>query len=224
MSQSQLTRKIVTTSDGSSSIFVEELKEHYHSTHGAIQEAEHVFLKMGLTHVLKSFSATDQIEILEVGFGTGLNCLLTELTNCQVNYHGLEAYPINSALISELNYADLLPESSSKLSLIHKAEWQQYVEIRPGFSLCKDQVLLENVLLEQKYHLVYFDAFGPKVQEELWTVKLFTKLYQAMVSGGVFVTYCAKGQVRRDLESVGFKIERLPGPPGKREMLRGTKA
>jgi len=218
MEQSGFKRKVITTNDGSSSIFIEEMDEHYHSVHGAVQEAIHVFLRMGLDQVIK-----EPVRILEVGFGTGLNCLLTALSNKVVFYHGIEAYPVGTDLIAGLNYTDEIKDSEALFSSIHKAEWGVEEEISESFSLLKQKVMLEEVVLEAKYNLIYFDAFGPRAQEELWHIDHFKKLYDALEPGGIFVTYCAKGQVRRDLMEVGFKMERLPGPPGKREMLRGIK-
>lgn len=218
MGQNEFQRQIVVTNDGSTSIYIKELDEHYHSTHGAIQEARHVFIDMGL-----NLFTTEPIEILEVGFGTGLNCLLTALQQKKINYHGIEAYPVDSNLIGQLNYTDDIPNSGDVFRSIHELPWQDYEAVLPEFNLLKDEVKLEDVVLEQKYQLIYFDAFGPRAQEELWDIDLFRKLFDCLVIGGVFVTYCAKGQVRRDLQSVGFEVERLPGPPGKREMLRGIK-
>jgi tRNA U34 5-methylaminomethyl-2-thiouridine-forming methyltransferase MnmC len=218
MEQSAFKRKVITTNDGSSSVFIEELDEHYHSIHGAIQEAIHVFLRMGLDHVKE-----EPVHILEVGFGTGLNCLLTSLTNRKVFYHGIEAYPIGSDLISSLNYVNEIENSEQLFSKIHDANWGLEESINENFTLFKHKVRLEEVELESKYNLIYFDAFGPRAQGELWHVDYFRKIYEALKPGGIFVTYCAKGQVRRDLMEVGFTMERLPGPPGKREMLRGVK-
>ena len=216
--QNRLSRAVITTKDGSNSIFVPELDEHYHSVHGAIQEALHVFIDMGLGQC-----QIEPIRILEVGFGTGLNCLLTCLTGREIFYHGVESYPVQREILNKLNYSELSGDNKSLFKSIHKASWQSDERITPNFRLLKDQVLIQEIELTEQYNLIYFDAFGPRVQKELWDPKLYRKLYSALTLNGIFVTYCAKGQVRRDLQSVGFKIERLPGPPGKREMLRGRK-
>lgn len=216
--QNQYERSVVQTNDGSSSIFVPELDEHYHSVHGAIQESNHVFIERGLNQV-----KSKQVNILEVGFGTGLNCLLSCHTLRVINYHGVEAYPVANNLIEQLNYAKATNDNADIFKAIHSAPWQSYQQISPTFYLFKDATTIENIVIKEKYHLIYFDAFGPKVQVELWCVEVFEKLYKSLISGGILVTYCAKGQVRRDLQSVGFSVERLPGPPGKREMLRGIK-
>jgi len=216
--QNRLSRAVVTTKDGSNSIFVPELDEHYHSIHGAVQEALHVFIGMGLDHC-----QTEPIHILEVGFGTGLNCLLTCLTGREVFYHGIEAYPVQQEILDKLNYSKLTGDNKNLFKSIHNASWQSHERITPYFRLLKDQILIQEVEFTEQYNLIYFDAFGPRAQKELWDLKVYRKLYNAMASNGIFVTYCAQGQVRRDLQSIGFEVERLPGPPGKREMLRGTK-
>ena len=216
--QNRLSRAVITTKDGSNSIFVPELDEHYHSVHGAIQEALHVFIGMGLDQL-----SIEPIRILEVGFGTGLNCLLTCLTGREIFYHGIEAYPVPREILNKLNYSEQTRDNKSLFKSIHNASWQVHERITPTFRLFKDEVTIESVDLREQYNLIYFDAFGPRAQKELWDPKLYRKLYSALTLNGIFVTYCAKGQVRRDLQSVGFKIERLPGPPGKREMLRGRK-
>lgn len=216
--QNRLSRAVITTKDGSNSIFIPELDEHYHSVHGAIQEALHVFIGMGLDQCL-----IEPIRILEVGFGTGLNCLLTCLTEREIFYHGVEAFPIQREILNKLNYAELTGDNKGLFKSIHVASWQSVERITPNFRLLKDQALIQEIEITEQYDLIYFDAFGPRAQKELWNPKLYGKLYSALAVNGIFVTYCAKGQVRRDLQSVGFKMERLPGPPGKREMLRGRK-
>ena len=216
--QNRLSRAVITTKDGSNSIFVPELDEHYHSVHGAIQEALHVFIDRGLGQC-----SIEPIRILEVGFGTGLNCLLTCLTGREIFYHGVEAYPVQREILNKLNYSELTGDNMSLFKSIHEASWQSDERITPNFRLLKDQVLIQEIELTEQYNLIYFDAFGPRAQKELWDPKLYRKLYSALTINGIFVTYCAQGQVRRDLQNVGFKVERLPGPPGKREMLRGTK-
>ena len=218
-------RKFILTNDGSHSLYVEELDEHYHSTHGAIQEAKHVFLKMGL----ELFKDHKEITILETGLGTGLNCFLTYLENKKENRHikyiGFEAYPITQEEYKKVNYLkELKVEDESKFfDQLHLSEWEKWNLLHEKFSLLKREEKFKNIDLENEIDLIYFDAFGPRVQPKLWTIDIFTKMYKALRPKGALVTYCAKGQVRRNMQEVGFTVERLEGPPGKREMLRATK-
>ncbi|MEZ4809285.1 MAG: tRNA (5-methylaminomethyl-2-thiouridine)(34)-methyltransferase MnmD [Allomuricauda sp.] len=217
-------RKIITTADGSKTIQIEEWDEQYHSKHGAVQEAYHVFIDQGLR-----LFGNGHIHLLEVGFGTGLNALITLLEseglNLKINYVGVEAYPVSLSEIDELGYcsrlnAENLQEAFSKM---HNCPWETEVEIAQNFSLCKQKKDFGEINDTNLFNLVYFDAFGARVQPELWTEEIFSKMYNALRNGGVLVTYAAKGSVRRALQAVGFTVERLPGPPGKREMLRATK-
>jgi tRNA U34 5-methylaminomethyl-2-thiouridine-forming methyltransferase MnmC len=211
------------TSDGSHTFYMPEINEYYHSHHGAIQEAMHVFIKNGL----QKFGAQKEITIFEVGFGTGLNALLTCLESeglgLKIEYLGLEAFPLDADEYADLNFATSINnvDATSYFEKIHAANWKEKTEISTNFALTKIKNTLENVVLaENSLDLIYFDAFGPRVQPEMWTIELFQKLYDALKSHGIFVTYCAKGQVKRDLKSVGFALETLAGPPGKREMIR----
>lgn len=219
-------RKIVTTSDGSHSLYVPALDEHYHSTHGSIQEALHVFIAMGLKEAGKERSSLD---VLEIGFGTGLNALLTvralEELSLQIQYTGLEAYPVAEDVVLALNYCDVLgePHWNEAFTKMHALPWEESLEVTPDFFLKKCEAKLEDFAPEQTFDLIYFDAFGPRAQPELWEPQWLQKIFELTAVGGVFVTYCAKGQVRRDLQAAGYEVERLPGPPGKREMLRGIK-
>lgn len=219
-------RKIVLTRDGSSTILNTALNQHYHSIHGAVQESQHVFMKMGW----REFKIQDSklnIEILEIGFGTGLNAFLV-LKECLRNasvkcaYTSLEAFPLEMENIAALNYAD---ENEREIfQSLHDAEWNREEVISNNFVLEKINARLEDFIPQQNsYDLVFFDAFSPEAQPELWTEEIFRKLFSAMKENGILVTYCAKGQVRRNLKSAGFTVERLQGPPGKREMLRGRK-
>jgi len=218
--------KIITTSDGSHSLYVEHLDEHYHSVHGAVNEALHVFIKNGLEFVAKS---KQEIRIFEMGLGTGLNALATkqfaQKNNLKIDYTSIEAYPLLWEECQTLNYLEELKvaELTSFFQSIHQAEWNKKIAIDKHFSLHKIHSKIEDVSLSDTFDLIYFDAFGPRAQGDMWTKEIFQKLHNATANSGVFVTYCAKGQVRRDLESVGYTMERLQGPPGKREMLRGTK-
>ncbi|TKD61373.1 tRNA (5-methylaminomethyl-2-thiouridine)(34)-methyltransferase MnmD [Flavobacterium sp. ASW18X] len=217
-------RKIITTGDGSTTIQIEEWNEQYHSKHGAIQEAKHVFIKHGFEHVKNA-----PLSILEIGFGTGLNAFITYLENLSnprpIQYVGVEAYPVNTEELQYLNYAEALAAQNHKkiFTVMHNAAWGQPVTIAENFSLHKLQRKFQDIEAVAEYHLIYFDAFGARVQPELWTEAIFKKMFTALKTGGILVTYAAKGSVRRAMQAVGFTVERLPGPPGKREMLRATK-
>ncbi|MCW3070672.1 MAG: SAM-dependent methyltransferase [Bacteroidetes bacterium] len=218
-------RKIITTSDGSHSLYVPELNEHYHSIHGAIQESRHVFIEAGLKQAAKNNSA---ISVFEVGFGTGLNALLTYLESerlgLKINYTSVEAFPLEEAIFNALNYPQETGEGKQAFELLHSSSWEVKNSISENFSLLKLKTSLLDVILENdQYDLVYFDAFGPLVQPEMWTDEIFSKLYHAMKKGGVLVTYCSKGEVQRAMKRAGFSVEKIPGPPGKREMVRATK-
>lgn len=213
------------SNDGSHTLYRPDIDETYHSIHGAIQEAEHVFIKTGLTPLIKK---KGMITILEMGLGTGLNALLTAnysyLVKQQVHYIGLEAYPVDKELIEKLNYVGLIGGTSQKhFAAIHDSKWGSVSVVNNFMTLQKVEQKLEDFAPHKAIDLVYYDAFGPNSQSEVWDIQLFKKIFQYMNNGGILVTYCAKGQVRRDLQSAGFSVERLPGPPGKREMLRAIK-
>lgn len=218
--------KIIETADGSRSIYNDTLDETYHSRHGALQEAKHVFIKMGLLPLL---SNKEQIDILEIGLGTGLNAWLTcsEVfsTGNKVNYTGVEAYPLSEEELKEVNYSNLSDKEEEKgfLHTIQRTIWEEKVDIHPNFSLTKRKMFFDDIKDVNSFDLIYFDAFGPMVQPDLWTVEIFTKMFNALRSGGVLVTYSAKGDVRRAMLSVGFDVEKVEGPPGKREMLVAKK-
>jgi tRNA U34 5-methylaminomethyl-2-thiouridine-forming methyltransferase MnmC len=215
--------KLIISKDGSHTLYRKDIDETYHSRHGAIQEAQHVFIDMGLKEVEKS---KKEINILEVGFGTGLNALLTCLNSTsKINYIGLESFPLQDKVLGGLNYDTTVIGNNSQeiFNSIHDAPWETQSPITSLFSINKIENEIQKFEIPQSIDLVYYDAFGPNSQAEMWDISIFEKLYKAMSSSGVFVTYCAKGQVRRDLKSVGFTMERLEGPPGKREMLRGRK-
>ena len=223
-------RKIITTGDGSKTIHIEEWNEQYHSKHGAIQEANHVFIKHGLHYLCLSDESEvplTNISILEIGFGTGLNTFISlleaEKLNLILNYVSVEAFPVSAIEIKELNYAEALKASDTLFSKIHDVSWEQQHEITDYFSLTKQQKLFKDIPDINAYNLIYFDAFGARVQPELWTESIFKIMYDALKPKGVLVTYSAKGSVRRAMQAVGFIVERLEGPPGKREMLRATK-
>ncbi len=217
-------RRIIETADGSKTILLEDWQEQYHSIHGAIQEAYHVFIKHGLEAV-----DTEDLAILEMGFGTGLNTLITYLESqkrqVHIRYYGIEAYPVPREELELLNYPEMLrsPGLERIFMQIHDIPWEETRALAANFSLTKKRMDFHEVADSEQYHLIYFDAFGPRVQPELWTPELFQKMYDALLPNGILVTYSAKGSVRRALEHCGFKVERLPGPPGKREMLRAIK-
>lgn len=212
------------TADGSTTIHITEWDEQYHSKHGAIQEAKHVFIKNGL-----SLFANQKISILEIGFGTGLNCFITFLEapkmNLAIDYVGVEAYPLVADEVEKMNYVAQLEanEFAGIFNKMHQQDWELKGEISPEFSLTKRKQFFNEINDENKFNLIYFDAFGARVQPELWTEEIFEKMYKALKSEGVLVTYSAKGSVRRAMLAVGFLVEKLPGPPGKREMLRANK-
>ncbi len=221
-------REIIITGDGSSTIHIPEWNEQYHSKHGALQEAKHVFIDMGLTPVSAREELTE-ISILEIGFGTGLNALVTYEAavnlNKSINYVGIEAYPVALEEVEKLNFGSSYkePVMSEFFKQIHGSNWKEQVEITESFKLTKQKKYFQDIADVELYDLVYFDAFGARVQPELWSVEIFKKMYTALKINGVLVTYAAKGSVRRAMLEVGFTVERLPGPPGKREMLRATK-
>ena len=219
--------QLITTEDGSHSLFVPHLDEHYHSTHGAIQESRHVYIQSGF-----EASTLKQINVLEIGFGTGLNAFLTlleaEKTNKEVHYTSLELYPLDIEKAKKFNYAQQLSDASreSLFLSLHTAPWNESVIITPSFSLHKIETDFSNPdNLKPKTHfdVIYFDAFAPEKQPEMWTQEIFDRIFILSNPEAIITTYCAKGVVRRMLQSAGFTVERLPGPPGKREILRGAK-
>jgi len=212
------------TSDGSHTLYIPSLDEHYHSVNGAIQESLHVFVKTGLQHCDK-----DSVNLLEIGFGTGLNAFLTYL-NAQdkhIDYTGIELYPLGTEIINKLNYTEKENTAQQKIYKdLHSAEWNKEVKISPGFSLTKREAdfSLLDINFGKTFDLIYFDAFAPDKQPEMWTQDIFDFLYEITNPGGILTTYCAKGIVRRIMQHSGYTVERLPGPPGKREILRAVKA
>lgn len=217
--------EIRVTADGSSTLFAPALNQHYHSTHGAVQESLHVFVEAGL-----QFCKSPEMAILEIGFGSGLNAFLTLLetqkTVQKATYAAVEKFPISNELAAGLNYADHFtqnPDAQKMFAALHNAPWEVAVKITPNFTLVKQQKDFLEITDCAAFDVIYFDAFSPEAQPELWTEGIFTKMFNALKPGGILVTYCAKGQVKRNLKSVGFVVEALPGPPGKREMTRAVK-
>ena len=222
-------RKIITTSDGSKTIQIEDWNEQYHSIHGAIQEANHVFLKHGLIFYSEQNQTSHApIKILEIGFGSGLNAFLTlieaEKLNLSINYTGVEAYPVEPDEINQLNYVELISkERATTFEELHNTSWEERHKITSTFELTKQKLFFKDIKANNEFNIIYFDAFGARVQPDLWTEDIFKIMFNALKESGVLVTYSAKGSVRRAMQTVGFTVERLPGPPGKREMLRATK-
>lgn len=216
--------KLEQTADGSYTLYVPELDEHYHSVKGALTESQHIFIDMGLKH-----SPVSEPRILEIGLGTGLNCLLTlmtaEETHRKIHYTGIERYPLDEETIRKLDYPSIIGKGHAEDYLaIHQAPWGKDTELSPWFTLHKIEGDFTRYAFEKGYDLIYFDAFAPEKQPEMWEQSLFDGLYRALNDGGILTTYCAKGVVRRMLQTSGFKVERLAGPPGgKREILRATK-
>ncbi len=212
------------TADGSSTIHLPDWDENYHSTHGAIQEAKHVFISKGFDAV-----SVSEVSILEIGLGTGLNCFITFLEAIEnkksINYVGVEAFPVTKKEVSKLNYVAELKAEHQQLVFdeIHNCHWEEKHQIHSSFWLTKRKQFFKDIVDENQFELIYFDAFGAEYQPELWTVTIFEKMFKALKVNGILVTYSAKGSVRRALQEVGFTVERLDGPPGKREMLRGIK-
>lgn len=221
-------REIITTGDGSKTIQIVDWNEQYHSKHGAVNEALHVFIKSGLHFYLENEIANTPVDILEIGFGTGLNTLLTVIESrklqVSINYTGVEAYPIDLKEAFQLNYVEQIDGAESNIyKKLHKINWGNCHEISEGFNFIKRRQFFSEIKDEDAFDIIYFDAFGARVQPELWTASIFQKMYDALKLKGVLVTYSAKGSVRRAMQSIGFEVERLEGPPGKRHMLRGIK-
>lgn len=218
------------TADGSLTLYVPALHEHYHSTHGAWQESAHVFIGAGLRPLLAGAARSGPLRVLEVGLGTGLNALLTledaQAAGAVIEYDGLETYPLPAAAVAALQpeWDARGPAMGAHFARLHAAPWHGPVALAPGFTLTKKQEPVQEAALPPAhYDLVYFDAFAPEKQPELWTEDIFHNLYYAAAPGAVLVSYCAQGQFRRNLRAAGWLTEKLPGPPGKREMTRAHK-
>lgn len=220
-------RQLITTADGSHTLFVPDIQDHYHSTYGAVQESRHIYIR----NAFRANSAKNALcQVLEIGFGTGLNALLTWqesiLKDIPVQYTALEPFPIETALAMQLNYPGLMemPGANSIFQEMHSAPWDQVTTLNKLMKLLKVKVKIQDsILAENQYDVIYFDAFGPDVQAEMWTVNIFDKIYAGMKRGGVLATFSAKGIVRRAMTTAGFEVEKLPGPPGKRTITRAWK-
>jgi tRNA U34 5-methylaminomethyl-2-thiouridine-forming methyltransferase MnmC len=218
---------LITTADGSHTIYLPEIHEHYHSTFGAISESRHVFIKQGLLEMLR---IKNQITVFEAGFGTGLNaflsCIESMHLNADITYYSIENHPIDFNIASLLNYPSFFPElpGAGKLfQSIHKADWDTTVSISDHFRLHKIMGDVTEFKPGFTFDVVYFDAFAPQKQPEMWSQQVFNVIFNAMNEGGLLTTYCVKGDVKRALKQAGFTIEKLPGAPGKREMMRGRR-
>lgn len=215
--------QLITTSDGSHTIYIPEMNEHYHSIHGAVQESTYIFINSGF-----DYCKADPLNIYEVGFGTGLNALLTALKSRvgerPVNYTTIEKYPISKDMIRSLNHYQFAGKDGKEISdLIHSSLWDVNVNICHNFNLKKIKADFTSKSPEGTYDLIYFDAFGPDKQPEMWTKELFAGIAAMTKKNGVFVTYSAKGEVKRNLKACGFEVTLLPGPPGKRQIIRAIK-
>ena len=217
-------REIIKTLDGSTTIHLPEWNESYHSKHGAIQEAKHVFIKNGL-----SLFENEPVSILEIGFGTGLNAFITFLEAMQseqkIEYVGIEAYPVDTDEVLAMNYVKELEadQFSNVFQQMHEHDWNQKFELSSDFTLTKRKQFFNEIEDQNDFDLIYFDAFGYRVQPELWSTEIFQKMYNSLKPNGILVTYAARGVVKRSMISVGFEVEKLAGPPGKREMFRARK-
>ncbi|MGM8361164.1 tRNA (5-methylaminomethyl-2-thiouridine)(34)-methyltransferase MnmD [Flavobacterium sp. ARAG 55.4] len=217
-------REIIQTKDGSTTIHLEEWNESYHSKHGAIQEAYHVFIKNGL-----SLFENKAVSILEIGFGTGLNSFISFLEAPKykqtIDYTGVEAYPVSPEEVVLMNYVGELNAADRMLEFeqMHQCNWGEKIKLSDSFSLTKRKQFFQDIDDVAQFDLIYFDAFGYRVQPELWSTEIFKKMYDALKENGVLVTYAARGVVKRSMKEVGFRVEKLAGPPGKREMFRAFK-
>jgi tRNA U34 5-methylaminomethyl-2-thiouridine-forming methyltransferase MnmC len=215
--------QIITTEDGSHTIWVPDLNEHYHSIHGAVQESEFIYINNGF-----NYSKANPVSIFEVGFGTGLNALLTAVKSIKVkrkvSYTSIEKYPLANDITDSLNYCQFAGSDGSRIwKLIQAAPWNVSMEICSNFTIKKIHGDITNDSLSGQYDIIYFDAFGPDKQPELWKREIIEKISAITIPGGVFVTYSAKGEVKRNLKGCGFNVSLIPGPPGKRQMIRAVK-
>jgi len=220
-------RKLILTGDGSHTISMPELNVTYHSIHGAIQESKHVFIEAGLKSLLPVEGTA--LNVFEMGFGTGLNALLTiiesERLQRKIYYETVEQFPVDTGEVRSLNYCEQLDREDLQpiFEQLHSCEWEKKVNITENFGFNKSRTNLLNLETSETFELIYFDAFAPNVQPELWTNGIFEKMFAMLEPGGILVTYCSKGDVRRAMQAAGFIVEKLPGPRGKREMTRALR-
>jgi len=216
-------RKIIQTEDGSNSIYVKSIDENYHSTYGAISESSHVFIKNGF-----DFPEQDKISILEIGFGTGLNAFLSLqraiLTSKKVQYLAVEKYPLSRVEWNSLNYSQINKEiHPGEFEILHTSAWEKWIRINNYFDFFKICTDLKEFKWDKKFDVIYFDAFSPDVHPDLWSIDVFGNLFKKLNHGGILISYSAKGLVKRNLRSCGFKVKRLEGPIGKRHIIRALK-
>lgn len=218
-----------TTSDGSFTIWNDQLKQTYHSRHGALQESRHVFINAGFHEILRQYQADPlkKLQIFEMGFGTGLNAWLTASLaiekKVKIDYEAIETIPLGETIWQQLNYPTIANSSRDLFNELHKVEWNQKTSINNYFTLKKITGQLQQHRFDKHFDLIYYDAFSPESQPELWTIEIFLSLFEAMNTNGILTTYSSKGSVRRNMQAAGFFVEKLQGPPGKREMLRAIK-
>ncbi|MGH2665369.1 tRNA (5-methylaminomethyl-2-thiouridine)(34)-methyltransferase MnmD [Flavobacterium sp.] len=217
-------REIIKTRDGSTTIHLVDWNESYHSKNGAIQEAYHVFIKNGLSLIEEK-----SVSVLEIGFGTGLNAFITFLeakkNNLNIDYTGIEAYPVAEEEAFAMNYLEELKSNSfeAEFKKMHQCNWEEKINFNTNFSLTKRKQFFQDIQDKNSFNLIYFDAFGYQVQPELWSTEIFKSMYESLKDSGILVTYAARGVIKRSMEEVGFKVKKVPGPPGKREMMIGFK-
>jgi tRNA U34 5-methylaminomethyl-2-thiouridine-forming methyltransferase MnmC len=216
-------REVICTKDGSTTIRIADWDECYHSKHGAIQEAYHVFIKNGL-----SLFDAKPVSVLEIGFGTGLNAFITFLESKNygpIDYTGVEAFPVSAEETGAMNYVSELHAENFQavFDFMHQSVWEVKVPIAENFGLTKRKIFFDEIDDTNQFDLIYFDAFGFAVQPELWSAEIFRRMFAALKIGGILVTYAARGIIKRNLQEAGFRVEKLAGPPGKREMMRAFK-
>ncbi|RYF92647.1 MAG: SAM-dependent methyltransferase [Chitinophagaceae bacterium] len=218
-------RVLTLTKDGSHTIAIPEISVTYHSHHGAIQESQHVFIDAGFRYQQEA-SQEDSIRIFEMGFGTGLNALLTLIAAAEssrvVQYTTIEQFPLENDKTAALNYCEQLQREDMKEVFVkmHGGEWGIELPLTPGFSIRKIKADLLSWIPDQRFNIVYYDAFAPTAQPLLWTTEIFSKIFEMIEPGGAMVTYCSKSEVRRAMKAAGFTVTKIPGPRGKREMVR----
>jgi tRNA U34 5-methylaminomethyl-2-thiouridine-forming methyltransferase MnmC len=223
-------RNLIVTRDGSHSVAIPEWEVSYHSVHGAIRESLHVYIEAGLRYWLQQHAAASQCVVFEMGFGTGLNALLTllegERLQRKIKFETVEAYPLEISIVQQLNYCDALQQPNHRrvFESLHTCGWNKPELISPFFSFKKVNAFLAEYSASEPVDVIYYDAFAPNAQPELWTEAVFTQLLHMLSPDGILVTYCSKGDVRRAMQAAGFLVENIPGPPGKREMIRGKRA
>jgi tRNA U34 5-methylaminomethyl-2-thiouridine-forming methyltransferase MnmC len=218
--------KIIETKDGSHSLYREDLDETYHSRHGALSESQHVFIRNGLCHWIEKHKGAEKMSILEIGFGTGLNAALTfqysHSSPIEISYVTLEPFPLDMDTVEGLNYFNKQQDQRQEFLLLHELSWSEKHELG-NFTFLKAKSRIEEYFDDRFFDVVYFDAFAPEKQPELWDIQVLQKVFSMMNEGGVMVTYCAKGEFKRNLKKTGFEVTTLSGPAGgKREMVRGV--